>query len=215
MPIAELTTDRSRVRDFTSGALEGVTTAVSLHAHTHHSSESMACVPAYLDRIPVVTRLFRREMRAYVERNGAAPDFSRGWWHPPFSPAEVLKSETAQIAGRLGLMPLVSITDHDSIAAGFELRASPSSTRAPISLEWTVPFEQGFLHLGVHHLRADLARAQFARLAAYTTNPDPSRLEEALDELHADPEVLIALNHPLWDLAAVGAVVEALSRSVR
>jgi hypothetical protein len=211
MPIADLTTDHSRVRDLTSGALEGVTTAVSLHAHTYHSSESMACVPAYLDRIPVVTRLFRREMRAYVERNGTAPDFSRGWWHPPFSPAEVWKSEAAQIAGRLGLMPLVSITDHDSIAAGFELRASPGSTRAPISLEWTVPFEQGFLHLGVHHLRAELASAQFARLAAYTANPDPSRLEEALDELDADPEVLIALNHPLWDLAGVGAVAHVAS----
>jgi hypothetical protein len=193
------------VRDLTSHALADVTAAVSLHAHTYYSSESMARIPAYLDRIPVVARLFRREMHAYVERNGTAPDFSKGWWHPPCSPAEVLMSETAQIVEYLGLTPLVSITDHDSIAAGLELRRIPRSVQTPVSLEWTVPFDEGFLHFGVHNLSPEAASARFVQLSSYTAHPATATLRAALNDLHADPEVLVVLNHPLWDLAGVGA----------
>lgn len=50
--------------------IAGFTTAVSLHSHTCHSHEAMAMMPRYLDRIPIVARLVRREMRAYLERNG-------------------------------------------------------------------------------------------------------------------------------------------------
>ena len=55
-------------------ALAPFTTAVSLHAHTRHSREVMALIPSYLDRIPVVGPLARREMQAYARRHGRPID---------------------------------------------------------------------------------------------------------------------------------------------
>jgi hypothetical protein len=98
-------------------ALAPFTTAVSLHAHTRYSREVMALIPSYLDRIPVVAPLARREMQAYARRHGRPIDFSKGWWNPPVEPGEVVASESEQIAGTLGLAPIVSITDHDTIEA--------------------------------------------------------------------------------------------------
>ncbi len=177
--------------------------AVSLHAHTHHSNEVMASVPAYLNRIPVVAGLFQREMQKYVERHGEVADFGKGWWHPPVAPEAVLGSEATQITQSLGLAPFVSITDHDSITAGLSLQASHPGT--PVSFEWTVPYEEGFFHVGVHNLPLASAEARFERLTAFTGDPRSGMLAPLLDELHADPHVLIVLNHPLWDLAGVGA----------
>ena len=42
-------------------------------------------------------------------------------------------------------------------------------------------------------------------LAAYTLHPTEGQLKEILAALHAEPEVLIVLNHPMWDLYRVGA----------
>jgi hypothetical protein len=186
-------------------ALADFTTAVSLHAHTHHSNEVMANVPAYLDRIPLVAGLFRREMRAYLERNGEAVDFAKGWWHPPVGAEDVWASEEAQVADVLGLMPLVSITDHDNIEAAFELHAAPIKRSVPISFEWTVPFEESFFHVGVHNLSPAIARALFGALSAYTLKPNAGRPTELFEALHAQPDTLLVLNHPLWDLAGIGA----------
>jgi hypothetical protein len=177
-------------------------TAVSLHAHTHYSSEAMVCIPRYLDRIPVVASLFHLEMRRYRERNGKAADFSKGWWHPPATPETVLLSEARQITDALGLRPLVSITDHDSIAAPLALR--PERPDTPISFEWTVPYEEGFFHVGVHNLDPTTARDRFVRLLAHTQAPDTTRAADLFDEINADPATLVVLNHPLWDLAGVG-----------
>lgn len=196
----------TRLHEFTpEDALTGFATAVSLHAHTHHSSEGMATVPRYLDRVPIVAGLFRREMRAYMERNGEAVDFSKGWWHPPVGAETVLASEEAQIAGVLGLAPLVSITDHDSIDAALELQAAPIRRVVPISFEWTVPFEEGFFHVGVHNLAPAVARPFFAALSTYTRMPNAGRLTELFEALHAQSDTLVVLNHPLWDLAGIGA----------
>src|SRR2546422_2232620 len=106
-------------------------TAVSLHAHTAYSRECLGPVPAYLDRIPLVGRLFHRELRAYLTRNGEPVDFTKGWWHPPMSPVGVWESETTQIVQGLGRRPLVSITDHDSIEAGVELRTRSVHPEVP------------------------------------------------------------------------------------
>jgi hypothetical protein len=178
-------------------------TAVSLHAHTLYSNEIMTCVPGYLDRIPVVAGLFRLEMRRYAERTGEVADFARGWWHPPLAPAAVLDSEVEQITKELGVMPVVSVTDHDSVTAGLVLQASRPGT--PVSFEWTVPFHEGFFHVGVHNLPPALAPEIFEQLAAYTRATDRAGLSDLLQELHADADVLLVLNHPLWDLAAVGS----------
>jgi hypothetical protein len=96
------------------------TTAVSLHAHTNRSNEGTADVSRYLERIPLVARLVRRELRAYLRRNGEPVDFKKAWWHPPVDPETVLESETSQIRQVLRLRPVVSITDHDNIDAGLE-----------------------------------------------------------------------------------------------
>ena len=170
----------------------------------------MAVVPAYLDRIPLVAPLVRRELRAYEQRNQEAVDFSKGWWCPPVDAAGVLASETAQIRDKLALHPIVSITDHDGIDAPLVLRAAgPASGDVPLSVEWTVPFERGFLHLGVHNLAPARGEEIFAALSAHTQGRASGRLTELLDLLSGDRETLVVLNHPLWDLAGIGTVDHA------
>jgi len=177
--------------------------AVSLHAHTSRSREVLTDAPKYLDRIPLVAPLVRREVQAYACRNGFPIDFKKAWWHPPLSGEEVFDSEALQIRDRLGVQPLVSITDHNSIDANLRLVAQPRS-RVPISVEWTVPFDRGFFHLGVHNLKPDSAVRDMRTLAAYTETPAEAQLADLLEMLAADRETLVVLNHPLWDLAGIG-----------
>src|SRR5262249_7259990 len=92
---------------------------------------------------------------------------------------------------------------HDSIVAGVELQGLFAVGRAPVSFEWTVPFAEGFFHLGIHNLPAARAAGWFARMAAFTADPGTEPLGGILDDLH-DAGVLIVSNHPLWDLAGVG-----------
>jgi hypothetical protein len=181
------------------------TTATSLHAHTNRSKESMADVPRYLERIPLVAGLVRREMRSYMRRNGRSMDFTKGWWHPPVGPEEVLDSEISQIRDVLGLGSLVSITDHDTIDAPLELQRAHPRAIVPISFEWKVPFDRGFFHLGVHNLSPTAAPDLFSALSAYTQAPDAACLHGLLATLNDDRETLVVLNHPLWDLAGIGA----------
>jgi hypothetical protein len=178
-------------------------TVVSLHAHTNLSRESVTLLPSYLDRIPVIGAMARREMRAYEQRNGRPIDFTKGWWHPPVTANQVLASESAQIE-RLGLRPLVSITDHDSVDAGLSLIGTAAG-EVPISFEWTVPYGRGFLHLGIHNLPRDTALAVFATLETFTSQTASASLADMLDLVTSRPETLVVLNHPLWDLAGVGA----------
>ena len=192
--------------DFSDMAsLAGYTAAVSLHAHTGWSKEGMKDVSHYFDRIPLVRRFVRRELDDYARRNNEAVDFTRAWWHPPVDTASVLESETSQIAKRLGLAPIVSITDHDTIEGNLELQQNQANSVVPISCEWTVPFHDGFFHLGVHNLPPGRARDVFARLSRHTRDPRAGELSRLLDDLNEDPEILIVLNHPLWDLAGVGS----------
>jgi hypothetical protein len=185
-------------------ALDGYTTAVSLHAHTNRSRETMRDLPRYFNRIPIVARRLQRELRDYEQRNREPLDFARAFWRPPLFPEAVLQSEWSQIADSLGLKPVVSITDHDNIDASLELQRSHSLTRVPISFEWTVPYHRGFFHLGVHNLPTAGSARVFADLSAYTRAPEPAELRELLTALNRYPEILVVLNHPLWDLAGVG-----------
>jgi hypothetical protein len=176
--------------------------AVSLHAHTHYSREVLSDLPAYISRIPLVGPRFDRE----IDRRRAdhePVDFAKGWWHPPVSPLEVFESEARQIDRRFGVESFVSITDHDDISAGLDVQRLFAARRTPVSVEWTVPFGEGFFHLGVHDLPAASARDWFARLAAFTQDPARESLGGILDDLHAR-DVLVVFNHPMWDLAAVG-----------
>jgi hypothetical protein len=78
-------------------------------------------------------------------------DFSTAYWSPPLTPQSVYDIEKDQI-NSAGLGAIVSITDHDSIDGTLQVNAKAEASRAPISLEWTVPFDYGFFHVGVHNL---------------------------------------------------------------
>ncbi len=136
---------------------------------------------------------------------GREVDLSRAWWTPPLSALHAWKLEKSQIERTLGLNAQVSLTDHDNIGAGLNLRLLEESRHCPISVEWTVPWRQTFFHLGVHNLPPDSAAAMMRDLAALTANPDEKRIAEMLDRLHSDPETLIVFNHPLWDEGSIGA----------
>jgi hypothetical protein len=187
------------------------TSAVSLHAHTHHSRESLADVEVYLAQVPVVGHRFVHELQACLTEEGCGHDYSRVWWHPPVSPRAVFESESGRIEERLGLSSLVSVTDHDDIVAGLELQSLYARRRAPISFEWTVPFGAGYFHLGLHNLPSESALSWFARLSAITADPSRQAIADALADLHAIDETLIVFNHPHWDLAQVGHSAHAQS----
>ena len=51
----------------------------------------------------------------------------------------------------------------------------------------------------------DQGRVIAADLSGYTAHPDPARLAELLEMLHAREDLLVVLNHPLWDEADIGA----------
>lgn len=179
-------------------------TAVSLHAHTHHSRETIAFLPHYITRVPILRDKFRKWEQRYESKYGKQIDFQQGYWTPPLSAREVYESEKARIENVLGLHALVSLTDHDDIEASARAQ-STATTDVPVSLEWTIPFgEQAFFHVGVHNVprakSADVAR----ELAEYTRQPQPGRLAELLEMLGEFPETLLVLNHPLWDIEYAG-----------
>ena len=167
-------------------------TGVCLHGHTMYSEECLAFLPRHLHYVPGISQI----VRGY-ERGPRRVDFGRAYWTPPLSPASALRLEQAQIGG-LGLRPLVSLTDHDSVEAGMSLQVAADPREVPVSVEWTVPYERSILHLGIHNLPPDLARAWMSAMAAYTSAPDERRLPDLLRELARHPEVLIVLNHPFW-----------------
>ncbi len=189
------------------------TSAVSLHAHTRYSRESLADVPAYIARVPLLGPRFMRELSACLEGEGCPRDYAGVCWHPPVGARDVFESETRQIEQRFDLDAIVSLTDHDDISAGLELQSYYAGSRAPISFEWTVPFDGTFFHVGLHNLPTATAAAWFERCAAVTRAPTAASISAALSDFDALGETLIVLNHPLWDLAGAGAVEHA--RAIR
>src|SRR5262249_38423314 len=178
----------------------GFRAAVSLHCHTHHSRELLTFIPHYVAKIPVVSQLFNTEMDRYLTVHGKTVDFAKAWWTPPVNPRHVIEVETLQIVKEFGLPALVSITDHDDIEAGLLLQVIDTTKRIPISLEWTVPYAQGFFHLGIHNLPPERARDFVSELMKYTEGrQDKMELRDLFAMLDESPEILIVLNHPLWD----------------
>ncbi len=196
---------RASLRDFADHAdWSAFRSVVSLHAHTSYSCEVMADLPGYIARVPIVARLFERQLHQTAASAGRPVDFGKGWWHPPVDPRGVFESESAQIERRFGLRALVSITDHDSIAANLELQLRYAASCAPIASEWTVPFGDDVFHVGVHNLPVADARPWHERLAACTADRDGAAATRLLRELADLDGVLLVLNHPLWDLAGIG-----------
>jgi len=183
------------------------TTGVSLHSHTSLSEESLSFIHAMGMHFPGVGMLQRHYEKLCRERYGLKLDFERANWRPPLQPRMAYDVEARQIQ-RLGLYPLVSITDHDTIEGTLLLRAVPSSRHIPMSVEWSVPFGLTTFHLGIHNLPSGDGVEWMRRFAEFTAahhNTDhDAQLIRLLRELHEQPQVLIVLNHPLWDLHKVG-----------
>lgn len=200
---------RSRVTSLWNdpAATHPYASGVSLHSHTSMSEETMTFAHKFLALLPGLQHLFAHYDRK-SRSHGLELDFVRGHWRPPLVPAMAYELEAAQI-GQQGLQALVSVTDHDTIAAPQLLRNVPSSRGIPVSLEWTVPYGATELHLGVHNLPSAAAYPWTARLNAFTADPQPAHLEEILHDLHDLPGVLTVLNHPIWDLHHIGADTHA------
>lgn len=181
-------------------------TGVSLHCHTEHSKEMLDFVPHYAEKLPIIAQFWKRERDNYLKKQGKGIDFSSAYWSPPMNPDAVYEIEKKQI-NDTGIDAIVSLTDHDSIDATLKVNETEPNTHAPISMEWTVPFEYGYFHVGVHNLPKARAVELTKTLLDYTFN-DENHTNEKLAEMFAMlneiPYVLVILNHPLWDIELVG-----------
>ena len=181
-------------------------TGVSLHCHTEHSKEMLDFIPHYAEKLPIIATFWRKERDKYLEKEGKGIDFSTAYWSPPLTAGAVYEIEKNQIESA-NLNAIVSLTDHDSIDAPLQVNETKDNSRAPISLEWTVPFDYGFFHVGVHNLPKDRA-VDITRALLDVTFVEENHTDEKLTEMFAMlnelPGVLVILNHPLWDIEFVG-----------
>ena len=177
--------------------------AVSLHSHTNHSKESLFFIPQFAEKWALLNWALKHQCSRSAIPIGFV-DFARSYWNPPLTAKLAFEVEREQIEHLLGLMALVSLTDHDTIEAPVLLRMVPEAGEIPFSLEWSVPFEEAIFHLGIHNLPGNQAQAIMADLAGYTQSPSAQRLSELIAMLDESPDVLIVFNHPLWDLRGIG-----------
>jgi hypothetical protein len=182
----------------------GFRTGVSLHSHTNQSMETLDFLANFGNQFPVVRPLMSRLERRAEEIHGVHVDYAASYWTPPMTPKLAFDLESKQIE-KLGLQPMVSISDHDNINAPMLLRTVPSARQIPVSVEWSAPYgsAQAF-HLGVHNLPSGRAPEWMATLRAFTAQPSDARLTEILQALHKEPNVLVVFNHPMWDLYLIG-----------
>ena len=181
-------------------APKGFAVGISLHSHTNHSRESLSFVPVLASRCPPVKWYFEHHQRKAL-RGRIPVNLFDAHWTPPVTAREAYELERRQIEQTLGLRAMVSLSDHDNIEASSLLRVIPEFSDAPISVEWTVPFQEGHFHLGVHNLPPKRAHAVMADLAAYTANPGQFELKELFRYLNEFPGVLVVFNHPKWNIA--------------
>jgi hypothetical protein len=186
------------------GASQPYRTAASLHGHTNHSREGMYFIAEIAARYwPLRTALSYQDRRAQ-NISSIRLDFWKAYWTPPLPPLAAFRLERDQIEKKLSLASLISLTDHDNIEAPMLLRVVPEARHIPVSLEWSVPFRDTVLHLGVHNLPSSRAESIIAQFRAFTANPAEDGLSDLLSSLHDNPDILIVLNHPMWDLAGIG-----------
>jgi len=188
--------NRSRLPEFS--------TVVSLHGHTLHSRENLGFINRLARTVPLIRFALNRGAERYRRAHGTDLDVTRAWWTPPLAPYGAWRLEADRIVTQFGARPLISLSDHDDIEAGVTLRVLEECATAPISVEWTVPFDGTFFHMGIHNLPPEKARAIMAELSAFTADPREEPLHGLFANLHADPAVLIVFNHPCWDECEVG-----------
>lgn len=185
---------------------ESYVTGVSLHSHTNQSRETLDFLANLGSRIPWIDSTVKRIEDRARRNHRVAVNYATSYWTPPLTPKLAFDLESRQIE-KIGLEPLVSLSDHDNIKAPMLLRTVASARHIPVSVEWSVPYggDQSF-HLGIHNLPSDLGQAWMQTFEEFTAKPSDNRLTELLRALHALPNVLIVFNHPMWDLYLVGAV---------
>lgn len=193
--ISYLWRDQKAAQVFRSG--------VSLHSHTNQSRETLDFVASFGNQYPIIRPLLSRMERRAEQAYGLRLNYAASYWTPPMTPKLAFDLETQQIE-KLGVAPMVSISDHDNIHAPMLLRTVPSARQIPVSVEWSAPYREQSFHLGVHNLPSARATEWMETLAEYTANPSDARLIEILSALHREPHVLVVFNHPMWDLYLVG-----------
>jgi len=179
-------------------------TGVSIHSHTNQSRETLDFLANFGNQFPVIRPLMARLERRAEQVHGVRINYAESYWTPPMTPKLAFDLECKQIED-LGLAPMVSITDHDTIKAPMLLRTVPSARGIPVSVEWSAPYAgaQSF-HLGVHNLPSAKAVEWMETLEEFTAQPNDARLTEILSALHNEPNVLVVFNHPMWDLYLIG-----------
>ena len=182
----------------------GFRSGVSLHSHSMYSEESLSMVPQYTAKVPYLGDAIRRQEAEYHRLNRRRFSFGDAFWTPPLAPRQAYRLEEKQIRRKFRLPALISLTDHDDIRAGTQLHVLDRFKNVPISTEWTIPFGETFFHLGVHNMPPADSAMLMRRLAAFTGNPEPAQLGGLLEMLHIYPDVLLVLNHPLWDEKGIG-----------
>jgi hypothetical protein len=125
-------------------------------------------------------------------------DLERAYWTPPLCERTAQDVEQRQIE-QLGLRPMVSLTDHNSIEANLRLGQDAVHADVPLSTEWTVPFGGAVFHFGIHNLPARSAQDLMAAMHEATFLEDEDRILKLFAELSATPAVLVVFNHPLWN----------------
>jgi len=186
------------------GAAKPYRTAVSLHSHTNHSKEKLSFIGDFIERHAMLRFVLAAEKKRAAFTASRSVDFSRAYWTPPLLPLAAFALEKRQIERELGMDAMVSITDHDTIGAPMLLRVVPEARRVPVSVEWSVPYRNAMFHLGVHNLPSGRAEEIMEWLEDYTREPNKARLSEILRYFHENRDVLVVLNHPLWDLVEIG-----------
>ncbi len=182
----------------------GFRSGVSLHSHTMYSEESLSMVPQYTAHVPYLGAAIRRQEMEYHRRQQKRFSFDDAFWTPPLAPRQAYRLEEKQIKRKFKLPALISLTDHDDIRAGMQLHVLDRFKNIPISTEWTIPFGPTFFHLGVHNMPLADSEHWMKRFKAFTANPDLRALGGLLQELDSRPDVLLVLNHPLWDEKGIG-----------
>jgi hypothetical protein len=168
-----------------------------------HSRENLAFIPRYAARIPFLDGELRRVAERYQARTGRELDYARGYFTPPLPARAAHELERRNLEDSLGVKSLVSLSDHDGIEAGLELR-SQGVRDAPVSIEWTVPVDSTYLHIGVHNLPPGEARSIRASMAECAEARSGNRRNELLACLGGLDGTLVVLNHPFWDQGGVG-----------
>jgi hypothetical protein len=183
--------------DRESSVLRRYTAAVSIHSHTNRSRERLGFVERLFASNSLLRTFIHQQHRIARKRSGIEVHLDQAYWTPPLCPRSAYELEKDQIE-QLGLVAIVSLSDHDSIEAPQLLRATNSDI--PISFEWTAHFRSSKFHIGVHNLPAAHATRWMQDLQKCTASKSEARVRELLQALHAEREALIVFNHPLWNL---------------